>query len=362
MRPASLKPARLHNPGSIVVLHHLLLGDSLMLTPLLAKLRTLWPAADITFASPRALLPLYADKPFGIRALAFDPRDPKSIEGLRRSKGYDLALIPAENRYSPLAKALGARWIVGFAADRPAWKNWLLNDARAYPTQPATYGDFAARLVDGPAPAPYTVEDWPLPTASAFDKPAGDYAVLHLGASSRLKQWPAERWQTLANWLYARGITPTWSAGAKEIDLVKTADPDSRFRSFAGQLDLVQLAHLLAGARLLVCPDTGVAHLGRITGTPTVALFGPGTELICGAGDYWRNSPFLPLSIPIACRNQTLTFRRHADWIQRCGRSFGAAPDQCADPRCMTGISLEAVLQACEAMLQRPPNSPRRDD
>ena len=35
------------------------------------------------------------------------------------------------------------------------------------------------------------------------------------------------------------------------------------------------LAWLVAGAALLVCGDTGVAHLGTAFGTPSVLLFGP---------------------------------------------------------------------------------------
>ena len=61
-------------------------------------------------------------------------------------------------------------------------------------------------------------------------------------------------------------------------------------RRSPGALDLAQLWHLLAGAELLVAPDTGVAHLGRIVGAPTVTLFGPGSALLCGAGDFWRDA------------------------------------------------------------------------
>jgi ADP-heptose:LPS heptosyltransferase len=46
-------------------------------------------------------------------------------------------------------------------------------------------------------------------------------------------------------------------------------------RSTAGELRLPALAGLVAGAALLVCGDTGVAHLGTALGTPSVLLFGP---------------------------------------------------------------------------------------
>lgn len=336
-------------PRRILVLHHLLLGDTLMLTPLLARLAALHPQAERYLSCPPALAPLYARQPFGFTALPWQPRR-GDIAALRRHAPYDLVIIPAENRYSPLARVLG-RHVRGFADDKPAWKNWLLDEALPFPHAPAAFGDFCATLAGDAPHQVFSPQDWPLPAAAPFERPATPCAVLHLGASSPLKYWPAERWAALADALAAQGVTPVWSAGAKETALVAAADPQGRYPSLAGKLDLAQLAQLFAEARLIVCPDTGVAHLARIVGTPTVALFGPGSSLISGAGEYWRDSPFTALSIDIACRNQTHTFRRERAWIQRCSRSMGDAPGQCPQARCMEGITLERVLQACQAQL-----------
>src|SRR2546423_8981847 len=66
-------------PGTvrrILIVHHLLAGDTLMLTPLLAKARARYPAASIAMTVRPALLPLYAGRPYAAQAVAFDPRDP----------------------------------------------------------------------------------------------------------------------------------------------------------------------------------------------------------------------------------------------------------------------------------------------
>ena len=89
-----------------------------MLTPLVAKLRARHPAADIVMAVPEAYAPLYARAPYGLRAIGWDPRRPHASP-LWRERGFDLALVPGDNRMSWLALALGARWIVAFAGDRP---------------------------------------------------------------------------------------------------------------------------------------------------------------------------------------------------------------------------------------------------
>jgi ADP-heptose:LPS heptosyltransferase len=340
-------------PRRILVLHHLLLGDTLMLTPLLAKLAEQYPASERLLACPEAFASLYARQPFGTRAIPWNPRTAGGLKALLDAAPYDWIIIPAENRFSLLARVLGARWISAFADDQPAWKNWLVDDAHPFPQHPAAFGDFCAELVSGPAPQTYRSTDWALPPFVPFALPLKPYAVLHLGASTPLKYWPATRWQSLAQWLDKQGISPIWSTGSKEKHLIGEADPEGHFTSFAGTLDLPQLAQLFLNARLVVCPDTGITHLARIVGVPTVALFGPGSSQISGAGEYWRESPFTALSTGIECRNQDVTFRRHAQWIQRCARSYGSQSDQCMRPCCMEGIDLEQVLKACMDALKQ---------
>lgn len=357
-------------PRRILVAHHLLLGDTLMLAALLAKLRRNHPQAEIVMACPTAILPLFAARPWGVQAVAYDPRRLDTLRALRHlaragskaNKGFDLALLPADNRLSWLARALGARHIVAFAGDRPPYKNWFVDELRPWPATPTALPETFATLADGSTPDAFTQSDWPLAECRPFTLPAGDYAVLHLGASSPLKLWPAERWAELAAWLDANGITPVWSAGAKETALAQAADPARRFPSFAGQLDLLQMAHLLRGARLLVCPDTGIAHLGRVVATPTVTLFGPGSALLCGSGPFFQQVPYRAVSIDIACRNQHTLFKREIDWVQRCGRRPGVMPSGCPRGQCMEGLGLQAVQAACAQLLPlHLPNGTRLD-
>jgi ADP-heptose:LPS heptosyltransferase len=340
------KPADI---GRVLIAHHLLLGDTLMLTPLLAKLRAHHPAADIAMTVPRAVAPLYAGRPFGVRALPWDPRHANAT--LFAEEPFDLAFVPGDNRYAWLAGAMGARWIVAFAGDTPARKSWPIDELRPYPDRPAAWGDMVATLVDGNPPEPFAARDWKPPEAEPFDLPSAPFAVLHVGASTPLKQWPAARWAALAEWLSARGVAPVWSGGRGEEAIVRACDPDGRFPSLAGRLDLAQIWRLLAHARLLVAPDTGIAHLARIVGTPTVALFGPGSAIITGAGEYFRNAPFRAVTVdPFPCRDQRILFRREIAWVRRCGRK----PAQCAAPRCMQAIDADAVRRAIESLVVIP--------
>jgi ADP-heptose:LPS heptosyltransferase len=342
-------------PRRVLVAHNLLLGDTLMLTPLIAKIRARLPSADIALLAAPAYLPLYSGRPYAVRALAFSPARSSTTRALLEEPAFDLAFVAGDNRYSWLAAALRARHIVAHAGDRPAWKSWFVDESLPYAREPQAWGDMVADRLDGDDAPPYSPRDWPAPGTAPFDRPSSCYAVLHVGASTPLKRWLPERWQMLASALATEGLEPLWSAGPGEEPLLDACDPARRFAR-ATRLDLAQLWHLLRGAELLVAPDTGVAHLGRVTGTPTVGLFGPGSAVVCGRGRFWRDVPWEAVGAEnFPCRDQRILFRRELDWVRRCGRSTA----ECAEPRCMHAIAVESVLEAARRVrLARHPEPP----
>ncbi|GLU35238.1 heptosyltransferase [Trinickia caryophylli] len=354
LKPWHRKPQR---PKRILIAHHLLLGDTLLLTPLLAKLRQQYPDAQVVLACPRAIVPLYAGRPFGVDVQPFDPRSPQLVRGVLRSGPYDLGIVTGDNRHAWLALGARCKWIVAHAGDVPAWKNWPVDELVPYPQTPAAWADLAADLVPGDPPAPYRPEAWPAPPAVEFDAsllPARPYVVLHPGASTAVKRWPVERWRALASAIEQHGYDVVWSGGPGETALVSEIDAGSHRPNFAGKLGLADLWHLLARARALVCPDTGPAHLARLIGVPAVTLFGPGNADIHGAGRYWSGVPFVPVTIAdLPCRNQPGIFRREVAWVKRCDRNVGTCLDWRGDHAgCMGRLSVEAVTQALIGVLE----------
>jgi ADP-heptose:LPS heptosyltransferase len=287
---------------------------------------------------------LFATAPFGVKVVAFDPREARTFGNLFRLRGFDLALLPADNRFSWLARALDARWIVAFEGDKPAYKNWLVDELRSYPEHAMALGDLIAdRLVDGPAPASYVRSDWPAPHYASFSMPDDPYCVLHVGASTPLRHWEPDKWKALVARVQALGLQAVVSAGPGEQGLVRAIDPEGRLKSFPGTLSLAQLWRLFEKARAVVCPDTGAAHLARLVGVPLVVLFGPGSATLFGGGDFWRNAPERKVTIPaFPCRDENIIFRRHLPWAGHCGRTL----QQCPAPRCMQALSADMVAAA----------------
>ena len=342
-RRLSARPA---NPAKILVLHELLLGDTLMLAPLLAALRRRYPVAELFITARAPYAGLFSGRPCGVNVLPFSERDPNALRALSPASRADIVILPGENRHAVLARALGAQWIVAFAGGRPAWKDRAADELVPMPSTPTALADMFALLAGPPVEdLRYAPADWPAPVFVPFDRPPNPYAVLHVGAGSPLRLWEPYKWRAVAEALSARGLQVVWSAGAGEVDLVRGIDPEGRHLSYAGRLDLAQLWHLLAGARCAVSLDTGIAHLAKLTRTPTAVLFGPGSEVLFGKGTFWLDNQFQAVTrSAFACRDQRNLFKREVPWVRRCNRTLA----ECPRPRCMDALTPEEVIAALQ--------------
>ena len=117
-----------------------------------------------------------------------------------------------------------------------------------------------------------------------------DEVLLHPGAAAPARRWPADRWVAVAARLAGAGHPVALTGGPAESDPCAdivcrardAAGSTADVRSLAGRLDLPGLAARVAAARLLVCGDTGVAHLATAYRTRSVLLFGPTSPRLWG--------------------------------------------------------------------------------
>jgi ADP-heptose:LPS heptosyltransferase len=336
----------------ILVIHQLLLGDALLIAPLLKELARQYPEAERVVTVRPELMPLFESRPYGVRAMPLTRRDDESQRRLMDSGPYDLAIVIDDNRYAWLARAAGARWIAAFANDQPGWKNWMVDDAKPYPDHARAWADLLAPTFLGSRAEPFVLGEWPAPTRARQRVREDRYAVLHVGASSRLKAWQAEKWNAVSARLRDAGLQIIFTGAPGEAKWLEGINAtEAELRHF-GTLDLAELWHVLADARVLVCPDTGVAHLARLVGVPTIAMFGPGSALIHGAGEFWGASRFQAATVEdFPCRDQNRLYRRSIGWVRRCGRGIGEGSGQCPSALCMHALDTSKVLAPLELEL-----------
>jgi ADP-heptose:LPS heptosyltransferase len=109
--------------------------------------------------------------------------------------------------------------------------------------------------------------------------------VVHPGAAHPRRRWPADRFAAVARALRGAGeevVVTGASAEEALADEVRAGAGLPGTAVLAGRTDVLGLAGLVAEARLVICGDTGVAHLATAFGTPSVVLFGPVSPLEWG--------------------------------------------------------------------------------
>jgi ADP-heptose:LPS heptosyltransferase len=123
------------------------------------------------------------------------------------------------------------------------------------------------RELELPAPA--------LPEALAF---AAGATVIHPGAASASRRWPAEHWAQVARAEHAAGRTVVITGAPAERPLAQDVAGLAELADdvvLAGRTDLHDLAAVVGAAGRVACGDTGLSHLATALNTPSVTLFGP---------------------------------------------------------------------------------------
>jgi ADP-heptose:LPS heptosyltransferase len=241
----------------VVVLRALGLGDLLTAVPALRAVRRAHPSAHLTLAAPRVLAPLVG-LVGGVDAIV-DTAPLAPLDG--SLSGADLAvnLHGRGPQSTALLRASRPQRLVSYGLDGgPRWRadehevqRWcrLLNES-GMPADPTD--------LDVVPPPP----------------PVQDAVVVHPGAAYGSRRWPAERWGEVAHGLPGPVVVtagPGEEALARSVAELAGLSPDAVLTG----LSLRELAGVVGAARLLLSPDTGVAHLATAVGTPSVVLFGP---------------------------------------------------------------------------------------
>jgi len=352
------------------------LGDAVMTTPALLRLREAKPAAHITLLIHEKLADLWTNHPAVDAVLTFSRRSSVwSVAQKLRAGGFHIGLVLPNSLRSALELWLaGIPQRIGYA--RP-WRNWLLTQriqSRADfaemrkrtvdeikrlvavspgEVSPASlhglhprpahhlhlYLHLVAALGANPEPLPPRLEVSAEELAAVKQRFSLAADVPWLALNPRAEYGPAKRWpperflaaaaeaqkRTNSRWLILGG--PADFAPATEMTLsLGRLFPSAPPLNLAGRTTLRELCALLKLCRVLLTNDTGPMHVAAAVGTPVVAIFGSTSPELTGPGLPSDSSHHL-LKSQAACAP---CFRR-------------VCP---IDLRCMTGINVERVVDA----------------
>lgn len=115
------------------------------------------------------------------------------------------------------------------------------------------------------------------------------FVILHPGTSENVPQrrWPPERYAVVGDWLIENcgfSIVLTGSKAEKELcdSIIKHAKHKKDFINLAGKITLKYLPAIVKMAKLVICPDTGIAHIAALMETPLIAIYGPNSPKLYG--------------------------------------------------------------------------------
>jgi ADP-heptose:LPS heptosyltransferase len=311
----------------LTILRALGLGDLLTAVPALRALARAFPEHHRLLAAPGTLAPLLpliveADEPClrgliavgGLDAEPASPIPPPEVAANLHGRGprsHRLLLATKPGRllafrHEQVPESAG---MPGWRADEHEVERWCrLLDESGIAADPA---ELAIRPPSSPKP------EW---TRGAI--------LIHPGAASPARRWPAERWAAVARAQREADCTVILTGSAAEAGLARRIATDAGLEprcAVAGTTGLLDLAALVGAAATVLCGDTGVAHLATALGTPSVLLFGPTSP------DQWGPPPDRP--------------RHRVLWAGRSGDPHGAVPDPG-----LLAIEAGAVIEELQAL------------
>jgi ADP-heptose:LPS heptosyltransferase len=253
------------------------IGDAVLSSGLIRRLREEIPNASFTIAADPLTAPLFRNTPALERLIEM----PKARYGLHwlslwnkvRGRRWGLVL---DMRGSALSRALSAR--------RRAVRRSL--PAALGPIHKVVEAARVLKIEDEPA-APYFYTSGETEgRAEALTAGQGPILAIAPAANWVGKTWPAERFAVLAAELL--GPKGPLSGGRLMVlggpddrwtcEVVRRSVPRERLIDLVGQADLLTAYACLKRARLFVGNDSGLMHLAAAAGAPTLGLFGPSDD------------------------------------------------------------------------------------
>lgn len=155
--------------------------------------------------------------------------------------------------------------------------------------------------------------------------------IMHPGAGSSRKRWPVENFIQVASFIggmsHGKVVFIVGPAESGLARLIKDK-PKEGFRVYEVH-DLSNVMALVRQAKCFVGNDSGVTHLAAFMGIPTVAIFGPSSP------KRWS---------PVGRATNVLR------GAPNCAPCFEVDAVNCEDPQCLSGVSVDTVLDAVRRM------------
>ncbi len=286
-------------PARILVIKLRYVGDVLLATPVLSRLREGFPKAHLAMLVNAGTEEIVQGHPALDEVLVVEKgpllRQWRFIRTLR-DRRFDLVVdLTDGDRSALLARLSGAPVRIGYNSEG-RWRGRLYTEIM----QPDRFGMHTvgyhlaateALGLTGPPPPPIlTVSPEGRHAADrllqeAGIEPARPLACLHPGARWWFKSWPSERFAALADRIQTETAAQALFLGGEQDRDVGSRIAErmtTPHRTLIGRTGLKELAAVLERAALMISNDNGPMHMAAALGVQVIGLFGPSDPAIWG--------------------------------------------------------------------------------
>lgn len=272
-------------PQTICIVRLSALGDALMLVPLIRTLQAGIPEAALTWVISRPAYDLVEGLD-GVEFIVIDKpnhlRDYWAFRALMRARQFDVLLAAqASLRANLLYPFIKAKRKIGYDAARAKDGHGLFVRERIDGGQEHTLEGFLKfaevlgihdkKIVWS---IPLSVSEQGFAAAQRdLDKPL--LFLVNPAASKPERSWPAAHYIEVIQHVKARWqaqVILTGGPGGFDQTLTQAISEATSVRNLAGKTRPKELLALIQQANLLLCPDTGPAHMASAVNTPVIAL------------------------------------------------------------------------------------------
>ena len=252
------------------------------------RLQDNWPDAEITWIIGKTEALLLSDIP-DLKFIIFDKSKGRhAYKDVQRQLGnsvFDIALcMHASMRANFLCRKISAPIRLGFDRARAKDFQWLFTNRRidAAPKQHALQAMMSFASAIGAEPRPIR---WDIPLdddarqfAADFKSPNKPLVVISPCSSQRsrnYRNWSIANYAAIIANLRNKSCRVVVTGGRSELELEygKALCADGAADNLLGQTSLKELAALIDAADLLICPDSGPAHIATAFSTPVIGLY-----------------------------------------------------------------------------------------
>lgn len=306
------------SPNTICVVRLSAIGDTCHALAVMRRLQDNWPDIRISWIigkTEASLMSGIDDIEFIIFDKSKGRRAYKDIGAQLGGRSFDLALcMHASMRANLLCRIIPTELRVGFDRARARDFQWLFTDRRIRAGSRehaleammcfATAIGAEPRELRWEIPLPGSAEDF----ASRFREPGKPLVLISPCSSQRsrnFRNWRIENYAKVIRRLQEKHACRVLLTGGntdieRQYGAELAGDGDRDSLNLVGKTSLKELLALIHEADLVICPDSGPAHMATTVGTPVIGLY--------ATSNPQRTGPYL---------SQHLTVNRYPDAVEK---------------------------------------------